>query len=85
MSLVPPYINQEWIFDLDQQLSHAGYRAVHVTTGLRLVGLSWGATGVLKLEHLELDSFLQAEMIAQRVNCLRGVCDQERMQLLELL
>jgi len=42
MSLVPPYINQEWIFDLDQQLSHAGYRAVHVTTALRLVGLSWG-------------------------------------------
>lgn len=76
--LVPPYIRPELIFELDAQLSDLKCCAVHVTVGPALVGISWDHPGPVKIEHPELDSYLHAELIAQRVNALVGSGDYER-------
>lgn len=80
--LVPPYISPEWIADLDAQLMRLGCGACHVAAGPVLVGIAWDATAPVLLDHPELDTYLQAEMIALRVNGLLGTGDGERTQIL---
>ncbi|NQD92244.1 hypothetical protein HP532_06205 [Pseudomonas sp. CrR25] len=82
--LVPPYVSPELIADLDAQLTSLQCCAVHVIAGPFLVGISWDRPGPISLEHPELDSYLQAELIAQRVNALQGTSDQERSQIVAL-
>lgn len=79
--LVPPYVSPELIAALDSQLNCLQCCAVHVTPGPSLVGLSWDRSEPIPLEPPELDSYLQAELIAQRVNALQGTSDQERSQI----
>lgn len=80
--LVPPYIRPELISEIDAQLSELNCCAVHVAVGPELVGISWDQIGPVKIEHPELDSYLHAELIAQRVNALIGSSDNERTQIL---
>jgi hypothetical protein len=80
--LVPPFIRPELIFEIDAQLSELRCCAVHVVVGPALVGIGWDQTGPVKIEHPELDSYLHAELIAQRVNALVGSSDHERTQIL---
>lgn len=79
--LVPPYIRPELISEIDAQLSDLKCCAVHVVVGPALVGISWDQPGPVKIEHPELDSYLHAELIAQRVNALVGSSDNERSQI----
>lgn len=79
--LVPPYISAELIADLDAQLISLQCCAVHVIPGPSLVGISWDRSEPIPLEHPELDSYLQAELIAQRVNALQGTSDHVRSQI----
>lgn len=79
--LVPPYVRPELIVDLDSQLTSLQCCAVHVASGPALVGISWRRSGPIPLEHPALDSYLQAELISQRVNALQGSSDYERSQI----
>lgn len=85
MTLVPPHVPDHWITELDVQLSSLGSRAIHVLPGPRLAAISWASVSIVSLEHQPLDSYLQAEQIATRVNRLRGVCDAERSAIMEYL
>ena len=79
--LVPPYVSHELIAALDAQLASLQCCAVHVIPGPTLVGISWDRSGPISLNHYELDSYLQAELIAQRVNALQGTSDHVRSQI----
>lgn len=79
--LVPPHVSPDLIADLDSQLTSLQCCVVHVAPGPSLVGLSWGRSGPIPLAHPALDSYLQAELIAQRVNALQGSSDYERSQI----
>lgn len=79
--LVPPYVSHELITALDAQLISLRCCAVHVIPGPSLVGISWDKTSPILLTHYELDSYLQAELIAQRVNALQGTSDHVRSQI----
>lgn len=79
--LVPPHVSTELIANLDAQLNSLECCAVHVIAGPSLVAISWGLPRPMPLEHPELDSYLQAELIAQRVNALQGSSDHERSQI----
>lgn len=80
-SLVPPYIRSELISEIDAQLRDLECCAVHVIFGPALAGINWDHPGPVKIEHPELNSYLHAEMIAQRVNALAGSSDYERSQI----
>lgn len=82
---VPPYISPELIADLDAQLTRLGCCAVHVTTGPSLVAITWDLAEPYPLEHVQLDTYLQAEMIAQRVNALQSTSDVERSRILKTI
>lgn len=45
------------------------------------MGISWDQSGPVQLKYPELDSYLQAELIAKRVNVIQGSCDYERSQI----
>jgi hypothetical protein len=82
---VPPYVSTELIADLDAQLMRLGCGACHVVAGPALVGIAWDAPAPVTLEHPELDTYLQAEMIAQRVNALQSTSDVERSRILKTI
>lgn len=46
--------------------------------GRSLVGLSWDAPAAVALDHPQLDSYHEAELIASRLNALHGASDNER-------
>lgn len=79
--LVPPHVSAELIAELDAQISILQCCAIHVIPGPCLVGISWNRAGPIRLDHPELDSFLQAELIAQRVNALQSTTDLARSQI----
>jgi hypothetical protein len=80
-----PHVTSELIADLDAQLMRLQCCACHVAAGPVLVGIGWSNQSVMPLEHYELDSYLQAEMIAQRVNALQGATDSERTHIVRAL
>lgn len=84
-ALIPPYVTCEMVSDLNAQLIHSDCVAVHVAPGPALVGLSASIEAPLALEHAQLDSYLQAELLAARVNALLGASDAERTQWLAAL
>ncbi|WP_415754268.1 hypothetical protein [Pseudomonas leptonychotis] len=79
--LSSPYISSDLIADLDQQLMRLGCCGCHVYPGPVLVGISWGAAPKA-LDHRALDSYLEAELIARRVNNLQCTSDSERSRIL---
>ena len=84
-SLVPSHISAELIADLDAQLIVLGCCAAHVVPGPKLIGVGWGVDTVFHLNHPQLDTYLEAEMIAQRVNGLQGTSDADRSSLVSHL
>lgn len=77
-----PYVTSEIVSDLDEQLTRLGCSAAHVAPGPLLLGLGPRA---IPLQHQQLDSYLQAELIVARVNALQGATDAERTQLFAAL
>lgn len=79
--LVPPYISPDLIADLDAQLMQLRCCGCHVAPGPVLVGIGWDAPAI-PLDHSQLDSYLEAELVAQRVNWLQGTSDVERSRII---
>ena len=81
---LPYRISSEQIQALDEQLTHPEM-AAHVSSdyGLApvLVGVNWGLAEPIRLDHPPLDNYLEAEMLATRVNERRGINDGTRQQI----
>lgn len=82
---VSPHVTPEMIADLDAQMERLECCACHVAAGPVLVAIEWNTQSVMPLEHSELDSYLQAELIAQRVNALQGTTDSDRTKIVRAL
>ncbi len=82
LSLVPPYISPYLIADLDAQLAALGLSVVHVAPGPVLQGIGWGSPAPVALDHRQIDSYLEAELIAQQLNIKTGTSDSERTSIL---
>jgi hypothetical protein len=81
---LPFQILLEQVHALDEQLTHPEM-AAHVSSdyGLapEIVGVSWGMSDPIRLDHPPLDSYIEAEMLATRVNERRCICDGTRQQM----
>lgn len=82
LSLVPPYISPYLIADLDAQLTALGLSVVHVAPGPALKAIGWDSPAPAALDHRQLDSYLEAELIAQQLNIKSGTSDSERTRIL---
>ena len=80
-----PTVSSELVRTLDEQLTRLGAVA-HVASDRAdtpvLVALSQGWTTPHPLNHPTLDSFVEAELLAARLNALQGVGDRERIAIL---
>ena len=81
---LPFRISLEQIQALDEQLTHPEM-AAHVSSdyGLapEIVGVNWDMRNPIRLDHPPLDSYIEAEMLATRVNERRGINDGTRQQI----
>lgn len=81
-----PYtISSDLVRDLDEQLTRLG-AAVHVSVDraeLVLVAIRTDFATPVPLDHLPIGSFVEAELIAARLNALQGVGDRERIAILQ--
>lgn len=85
MSTHPNTISSDLVRDLDEQLTHLGAVA-HVSVDhaeLVLVAIRTDFAAPVPLEHPPLGSFVEAELIAARLNVLQGVGDRERIAILQ--
>lgn len=82
LPLVPPYISPYLIADLDAQLAALGLSVVHVAPGPVLQAIGWDSPVPVTLDHRPLDSYLEAELIAQQLNIKTGTSDSERTRIL---
>ncbi|SEC02947.1 hypothetical protein SAMN05421553_0200 [Pseudomonas anguilliseptica] len=83
--LVPPYVSSELVAKLDVQLARLQCCAVHVVPGPALFGIGWDQVEMIPLKHPTLDTYLQAELLAARINALQGTTDSERTAILDRL
>jgi hypothetical protein len=81
-------ITSDLVFDLDAQLSILD-AAAHVAVGRMdnpvLVAIAQGFRAPVALNHPALDSFVEAELIAARLNNLQGISDRQRIAILRSL
>jgi hypothetical protein len=83
-------IPSDLVRDLDRQLTHLGAVA-HVSVDCTasptptLVGIARGFLAPLPLNHSRIDTFLEAELIAARLNALQGITDRQRMVILQCM
>lgn len=82
LPLVTPNVSPHLIADLDAQLIALGLSVVHVSPGPVLQAIGWNSPVPVLLDHPQLDSYLEAEMIAQRLNRMTGTSDSERTRIL---
>ena len=82
LPLVTPCVSPHLIADLDAQLTALGLSVVHVATGPTLQAIGWDSPAPVLLDHPQLDSYLEAEMIALRLNRMTGTSDNERTRIL---
>lgn len=79
------HISTDLVRDLDEQLSRLNAVA-HVSSDLGdtpvLVAISRDLIEPLPLDHPPIDSFVEAELIAARVNALQGSGDRYRITIL---
>jgi len=77
-------ISLEQVHALDEQMTHPEM-AAHVSSDFGLapviVGVSWDMTDQIRLDHPPLDSYIEAEMLATRVNERRCINDGTRQQI----
>ena len=81
---LPFRISPEQVQALDEQLTHPEM-AAHVSSDYGLapviVGVNWGLSEPLLLDHQPFDNYLEAEMLATRVNERRCINDGTRQQI----
>lgn len=81
-----PAISADLVRELDAQLSPRGLVA-HVSTEHGplpvLVGVGWGLAEPVLLQHSPLETFLEAELLAQRLNLLQSVSDSQRLLIVQ--
>lgn len=82
LPLVPPYISPYLIADLEAQLAALGLFVVHVAPGPVLQAIGWDSLAPAALDHRQLDSYIEAELIAQQLNIKSGTSDSERTRIL---
>lgn len=79
-------IFSDLVRDLDAQLNHFG-AAAHVTVGFNdspaLVGIGHDLPAPIVLDHPAFGSFVEAELIAARLNALQGIGDRQRVAILQ--
>ncbi|HUE91857.1 hypothetical protein [Pseudomonas sp.] len=79
------HIPAEVVHDLDEQLSQLGAIA-HVAADRgespSLVAIAQGFSTPLPLTHPRIETFIEAELIAARVNALQGAGDRQRIVIL---
>ena len=84
--LIHSNISSDLVRDLDAQLNRLGAVA-HVTLGSTdnpaLVAISYDLAAPILLDHPAFDSFVEAELIAARLNALQGVGDRQRVAILQ--
>ncbi|NBB60005.1 hypothetical protein GVN18_12035 [Pseudomonas sp. ODNR1LW] len=80
----PDMICSELVRDLDAQLNRLGAVAAvwHTDTPV-LVAIGEGFPYPLHLRHPPLRSFVEAELIAARLNALQGIGDRHRIAILQ--
>lgn len=80
-----PSISSDLVFELDAQLNRLGAVA-HVAVGYTdtpaLVGIGHCFPGTVPLNHPPLGSFVEAELIATRLNAMQGISDRQRIVIL---
>ncbi|MGE8190677.1 hypothetical protein [Pseudomonas sp. NPDC086278] len=80
-----PTISSDLVFELDAQLNRLGAMA-HVAVGHTdtpvLVAIGHGFPGTIPLNHPPLGSFVEAELIAIRLNTMQGISDRQRIAIL---
>lgn len=80
-------IPSDLVRDLDRQLTRFGAVA-HVSVDRTatptpvLVGIARDLSAPIPLNHPPIDSFIEAELIAARINALQGVADRQRVAIL---
>ncbi|MDY7566836.1 hypothetical protein QN400_24585 [Pseudomonas sp. RTC3] len=81
-------ITSDMVFDLDAQLNSLDAVA-HVAVGRMdnpvLVAIAQGFLAPVALNHPTLNSFVEAELIAARLNNLQGISDRQRIAILRSL
>lgn len=81
---IPPHtISSELVRDLDAQLNRLGAVAAvwHTDTPV-LVAIGQGFPYPVQLNHPPLSTFVEAELIAARLNALQGIGDRQRIAIL---
>jgi hypothetical protein len=85
MYIHPNTISSDLVRDLDAQLNRLGAVA-HVAVGRTdtpaLFAIGQGFPEPVPLNHLTLSSFIEAELIAARLNALQGIGDRQRIAIL---
>ncbi len=81
---LPFRISPEQVHALDEQLTHPDM-AAHVSSDYGLapviVGVNWGLSEPILLDHPPFDNYVEAEMLATRVNERRCINDGTRQQI----
>ena len=79
-------ISSDLVRDLDTQLNRLGAVA-HVTVdhtdGPTLVAIDYDLAAPIPLDHPVIGSFVEAELIAARLNALQGIGDRQRVAILQ--
>lgn len=81
----PHTISSELVFDLDAQLNRLGavaHVAVEHSETPVLVAIGQGFPAPVALNHPIISSFVEAELIAARLNALQGIGDRQRIAIL---
>lgn len=80
----PHTICGDLVRDLDAQLNRLGaVAAVWHTETPALVAIGQGFPYPVHLRHPPLRSFVEAELIAARLNALQGIDDRHRIEILQ--
>lgn len=85
MFIHPHIISSDLVHELDRQLTRLGAVA-HVAVGHFdtpiLVAIGQGFLAPVSLHHPTISSFVEAELIAARLNALQGIGDRQRITIL---
>ena len=92
MFIHPHIVSSELVHELDRQLTrlgavahvaHVAHVAVeHFDTPI-LVAIGQGFLAPVSLHHPTISSFVEAELIAARLNALQGISDRQRIRILQ--
>ncbi|MFU2326823.1 hypothetical protein [Pseudomonas sp. NFX98] len=86
MFIHPHIVSSELVHELDRQLTRLGAVAhvavEHFDTPI-LVAIGRGFLAPVSLHHPTINSFVEAELIAARLNALQGIGDRQRIRILQ--